>query len=151
MGKSYITIWLPGQLRLTLSRLCLSSPWLTYDRLAQLLSQSAVRHDSVLVQVHEFQGTVGRWMEARTGSGAAGGVTPNGFCECLQGSTSMGRGVVVLTGTKETSAQEARCALPAVFRRVHSMVEIGWMCAEDIRSFFENFLLHFVPDCPLEE
>lgn len=145
VGKSEFTIWLAGQLRLPVYRLCLTSKKLTDDRLAQLLSQSAVGHNSVLVQVDEFQGTVERWVAGVAAGGAAGGVTPGGFCECLQGSTAMGKGVVVLSGTSELMAEEVRKRLPAVYRRIHCVAELSWMAEEDVRCYFRQFLLKFVP------
>lgn len=151
VGKSEFTIWLAGKLRLPVYRLCLSSPKLTDDRLAQLLSQTAVTHDSVLVQVDEFQGTMTRWLAGSTSSGCPGGITPGGFCECLQGSTAMGRGVVVLTGTTETSAEQARQMFPAVFRRIHCVAELSWMTVDDIRCYFHQFLMRFVSGCSTEE
>lgn len=141
VGKSEFTLWLAGQMRLPVYRLCLSSPRLTDDRLSQLLSQSAVSHNSILVQVDEFQETVQRWIQSPGGSG----VSPGGFCECLQGSTAMSRGVVVLTGTSEIVNEAVKRQLPAVFRRVHREAHLSWMGAQDIRYFFRQFLLRFVP------
>ena len=127
-------------------RLCLSSPRLTDDRLAQLLSQSAIGHNSILVQVDEFQETVRRWIRAVDGDDASSrGVSAGGFCECLQGSTAMSRGVVVLTGTNEITCNDVRRRLPAVFRRIHADASLGWMSQADICSFFNGFLLRFVP------
>jgi hypothetical protein len=151
VGKSEFTIWLAGQLRLPVYRLCLSSPKLNDDRLAQLLSQTSVTHSRVLVQVDEFQGTVKRWMQSSSNSSAIGGVTPGGFCECLQGSTAMGCGVVVLTGTVETSTESTRLQFPAVFRRIHCVAELSWMTNKDIQHYFIQFLRRFVLECnPLE-
>jgi len=147
VGKSEFTIWLASQLRLPVYRLCLSNPRLTDDGLAQLLSQSAISHNVVLVQVDEFQGTITRWLDGETSKG----VTPGGFCECLQGSTAMGRGIVVLTGTVETADEQARNALPAVFRRIHCVAELSWMSEEDVRCFFRKFLARFVLGMPGEE
>ena len=64
VGKSEFTIWLAGQMQLPVYRLCLSNPRLTDDRLAQLLSQSAITYNSVLIQVDEFQQTVARWVRS---------------------------------------------------------------------------------------
>ena len=141
VGKSEFTIWLAGQLKVPVYRLCLSSPRLTDDRLAQLLAQSSVSHDFLLVQVDEFQETVQRWLSA---SGSSSGVSPGGFCECLQGSTAMGRGVVVLTGTREIVNEEVRRELPAVFRRIHREASLGYISVQDIRHFFHNFLARFL-------
>ncbi|MBM4179765.1 MAG: hypothetical protein FJ211_10625 [Ignavibacteria bacterium] len=147
VGKSEFTIWLASQLRLPVYRLCLSSPLLTDGRLAQLLSHSAVKHNIVLVQLDEFQGTIARWLDGKTREG----VTPGGFCECLQGSTAMGRGIVVLTGTLDTAIGQAREKWPAVFRRIHWAAELGWMSHAEVGCFFRKFLARFVLGMPSEE
>ena len=154
VGKSEFTIWLAGQMQLPVYRLCLSNPRLTDDRLAQLLSQSAITYNSVLIQVDEFQETVMRWVrsaEFEEGTSDTSGVTAGGFCECLQGSTAMGRGIVVLTGTTEIITQEAWNYLPAVFRRVVFNVTLGYMSATDVHTFLRGFLLPFLPGCTHEE
>ena len=151
VGKSEFTIWLAGLMQLPVYRLCLSSPRLTDDRLAQLLSQSAITYNSVLLQVDEFQETVMRWVRTLKSGEDAPGVTAGGFCECLQGSTAMGRGIVVLTGTHEIGAEEIRRLLPAVFRRVNREVLLGWMSGQDVRSYLCHFLARFVPDCMSSE
>ena len=74
-------------------------------------------------------------------------MTPGGFCECLQGSTAMGRGIVVLSGTGEIIDERVKCQLSAVFRRIHREAYIGWMSKQDICSFFRQFLTRFVPAC----
>ena len=154
VGKSEFTIWLAGQMQLPVYRLCLSNPRLTDDRLAQLLSQSAITYNSVLIQVDEFQETVTRWVRsARSEAGISetSGVTAGGFCECLQGSTAMGRGIVVLTGTPEIKANEAWVSLPAVVRRVDFKVELGYMSAADVRTFLRRCLVPFLPGCTDQE
>jgi len=120
---------------------------MTDDRLAQLLSQSAIVHTSVLVQVDEFQETAQRWVKSNASVVNQTGVTSGGFCECLQGSTSMGRGVVVLTGTSDAAKDDIKCLLPAVFRRIHREAALGWMSKEDICRYFQHFLTRFVPNC----
>ena len=151
VGKSEFTIWLAGLMQLPVYRLCLSSPRLTDDRLAQLLSQSAITYNSVLLQVDEFQETVMRWVRTQKSGEDAPGVTAGGFCECLQGSTAMGRGIVVLTGTREIEAEEIRRLLPAVFRRVNREVLLGWMSGQDVRNYLCHFLARFVPGCMTSE
>jgi len=148
VGKSEFTIWLAAQLDLPIYRLCLTSPRLTDDRLSQLLSQSAISHNSVLVQVDEFQEAVRHWMQGKTSSGdVSSGVTPGGFCECLQGSTAMGRGVIVLTGTGDIVEEHIKRRLPAVFRRMHREAHLGWMSGPDVARFFNQFLKCFLPHC----
>ena len=51
VGKSEFTIWLAGQMKLPVYRLCLSNPRLTDDRLAQLLSQSAITYNLSLIHI----------------------------------------------------------------------------------------------------
>jgi len=152
VGKSEFTIWLAAQLDLPIYRLCLTSPRLTDDRLAQLLSQSAISHNSVLVQVDEFQEAVRHWMQGKTSTGdASAGVTPGGFCECLQGSTAMGCGVIVLTGTGDIVDEHVKRRLPAVFRRMHREAHLSWMSVHDVARFFNQFFKRFLPDCSLPE
>ena len=100
-----------------------------------MYKRQAVSHNEVLVQVDEFQETVLRWKQSRASGVKAsgvtpGGVTPGGFCECLQGSTAMGRGVVVLTGTEEVAQEDVRRMLPAVFRRVHREAFLSWISSK---------------------
>jgi hypothetical protein len=140
VGKSEFTVWIAGQLGLPVYRLSLSSAKLTDERLAQLLSQSSVTSNSVLVQVDEFQETVQRWMR-----GASVGVTPGGFCEVLQGSTAMSNGVVILTGTGHIAEDYVKCKLPAVFRRINCIAELTWMSRDDIGCYFKQFLARFIP------
>ena len=146
VGKSEFTIWIAGQLGLPVYRLSLSSGKLTDERLAQLLSQSSLTSDSVVLQVDEFQETVQRWLR-----GCGVGVTPGGFCEVLQGSTAMGGGVVILTGSGGIASEYVRGKLPAVFRRIDIIVELTWMSIDDIRVYFKEFLARFIPGCTFEE
>ena len=150
VGKSEFVIWLASQLALPIYRLCLSSPTLTDDRLAQLLSQSAITENAVLVQVDEFQETVQRWLGTLT-SGQPYGVSPGGFCECVQGSTSMARGVMVLSGTAEIVNEQVQRQLAAVFRRIHCTALLGWMSELDIRQYFRHFLNRFAPGTSEQE
>lgn len=140
VGKSEFTIWLAGQLGLPVYRLSLSSRQLTDERLAQLLSQSSVAFNSVLVQIDEFQDTLKRWDAGET----TVGVTPSGFCEVLQGSTAMSRGVVILTGTQDIVAGTLKNKFPAVYRRIHRTGELSWMSEYDICCYFRKFIERFV-------
>ena len=153
-GKSCKTSAGPRQSFL-LERPGLNKSKLSDDRLGQFISQSGIRHNSVLIQVYEFQATVRRWLvEAHTstnGSHSVSGVTSGGFCECLQGSTAMARGIVVLTGTGEMNTNEVRRCLPSVLRRIHCVGELGWTARDDIRSYFRSFLKHFVPNGSADE
>lgn len=143
VGKSEFVIWLASQLGLPIYRLCLSSGNLSDDRLAQLLSQSAISENAVLVQVDEFQETVQRWLRPSADVKAA--VSPGGFCECVQGSTAMSRGVMVLSGTGQITSEEVQRQLAAVFRRIHCTAALTWMIEPDVRMYFRQFLLRFVP------
>lgn len=149
VGKSEFTIWIAGQLGVPVYRLCLSSPRLTDDRLAQLFSQSAISFNSILVQVDEFQETLQRWLAGHDNRGP--GVSAGGFCELLQGSTAMSQGVVILTGTSEIAADCVRKKLPAVFRRIHCTAELSWMNQSDIGQYFRQFLFGFMPYCSAED
>ena len=151
VGKSEFTIWLAGQLGLPVYRLCLSSSRLTDDRLAQVLSPSAITFNSVLLQVDEFQSALRRWDATekdsnRSHGGCSSGVTAEGFSECLQGSTAMACGVVVLTGTSEITSQLTSTRLPALFRRINCRAELTWMSDCDKRAYFKHFLKRFVTD-----
>lgn len=140
VGKSEFTLWMAGQLGLPIYRLSLTSSQLTDERLAQLLSQTSVKLNSVLVQVDEFQETLERWAE-----GKAVGVSPGGFCEVLQGSTARGEGVVILTGTPEIISDKMKAKFPAVYRRIDETGELTWMSQDDISKYFRKFLERFVP------
>ena len=120
VGKSEFTLWLAGQLKMPVYRLCLSSNRLSDDRLAQLLSHRALKYDAVLLQVDEFQQTLLRWeRERKTGiADASGRVTAAGFCEILQGSSTVSRGVVVLSGTDEISSMCSTTKFHALYRRL---------------------------------
>ena len=156
VGKSEFSIWLAGQLGLPVYRLCLSSSRLTDDRLAQVLSPSAISFTSVLLQVDEFQSALRRWDASKKDSnrshgGCSSGVTAAGFSECLQGSTAMACGVVVLTGTSEITDQLTSKGLPALFRRINCRAELTWMADCDKRAYFKRFLKPFVTGCSEED
>ena len=103
-------------------------------------------HLSDAPEVDEFQETLERWLD-----GHREGVSAGGFCEVLQGSTAMSRGVVVITGTSELAAKGVRRKLPAVFRRIHCTAELTWMNERDIGEYFRRFLCGFIPSCPAEQ
>lgn len=113
----------------------------------------------MLVQVDEFQKTVQRWLVNKAGSHMSTtdhGVTDSGFCEVLQGSTAMSRGVVILTGTGaagegEQLADTLKRDFPAVYRRIHCQTELPCMSPADICSYFEHFLRDFVPQLESQE
>ena len=145
VGKSEFIVWLASQLGLSVYRVSLSSSSLSDNLFAQLLSQSSITDNAVLVQVDEFQETVKRWLAAAVTGECTGGVTPGGFCETIQGATAMRRGVVVVSGTSEISSADMQQKLPAVYRRIHCMAELSWLTKNDIRTYFRKFLLQFLP------
>ena len=74
------------------------------------------------------------------------------FCEVLQGSNSLARGFIVLSGTQEMAETMQDPAFAAVFRRISiPKIILDWLSADDLQAFFYNFILDFVPGCPAEE
>ena len=140
VGKTEFTVWLAGVLRFPIYRLNLTMGSLTDARLAQLLSQSSVRHETVVVQIDEFQEVLRRWdTNDRSIS-----VTPGGFNEVLQGSASLAKGVIVLTGTSEAASECRRKTYTALFRRFHMQIELGYLERADTICFYRRFLMEFV-------
>ena len=144
VGKSEFILWLASQLGLPIYRLSLSSRSLSNSLLAQLLSQMSISDSKVLVQVDEFQETLKRWRGAA--SDGHDGVSAGGFCECIQGSTAMRCGVVILSGTPEIMHPDGWQSLPAVYRRIHCKAHLEWLTARDVQLYFKKFLCSFVPD-----
>ena len=144
VGKSEFIIWLASQLGLPIYRLSLSSTSLTDALLAQLLSQSSITDNSVLVQVDEFQETLRRW---DTGCNDKG-VTAGGFSECVQGATAMRSGVMIVCGTTELTSEPStnQAKLTAVYRRIVCKAELTWLTTSDKRLYFRNFLRRFLPE-----
>ena len=129
----------------------MSSPRLTNERLAQLLSESSIRTSPILVQVDEFQETLERWMDEEGRKTTEQGVGAAGFCEWLQGSAALSKGVVVLTGTSNIDKDQLRNRLPHVFSRIHQFKRMGWAGKEDVTKLFRGFLQKFVSECPEDE
>lgn len=147
-GKTELTIWLAGYLRVPLYRLSLNDPRLSDQIFAQLVSPTSLRHDNAVIQIDEFQETLHRWK----GDGYdSKGVSVGGFCEVLQGSNSLARGFIVLSGTQELEAMMRDPAYAAVFRRIAITTTLDWLSPEDLQVFFARFLLEFVPGCPAHE
>ena len=96
-GKTELTIWLAGYLRVPLYRVSLKDERLSDQTFAQLVSPTRLRHDNAVIQIDEFQETLARWKEGPHGKG----VSMGGFCEVLQGSNSLARGFIILSGTQE--------------------------------------------------
>lgn len=146
VGKSEVTVWIAGQLGLPIYRLSLLSGTLSDERLAQLLSPSSLKVDSVVVQVDEFQETLDEWLNSKNNQGSPKtGVTPEGFCQVLQGASAMERGVVILTGTGELDEGDIQNKLPALYRRIHVITRFPWMTREEVAMFFQKFLVRYIP------
>ena len=140
VGKTEFTVWLAGQMDLPIYRLSLTTPRLTDARLSQLLSQNSMKHKQVLVQIDEFQEVLRRWQfEPKSID-----ITPGGFNEVLQGSATLTRGVIVLTGLDDVVSEVNLNAHPALYRRFHVKVGLGYLGRSDIETFFRHFLEEFV-------
>ena len=74
-----------------------------------------------------------------------------GFCEVLQGSNSLARGFVVVSGTQELVRTMGGPAFASVFRRIAVTTSLGALSVEDVQAFFCNFIRDFVPGCLVEE
>ena len=147
-GKTELTIWLAGYLRVPLYRLSLNDARLSDQSFAQLVSPTYLQHDNAVIQIDEFQETLARWK----GRNHDKGVSAGGFCEVLQGSNSLARGIVVLSGTQELAETMRDPAFAAVFRRISiAPTMLDWLSPDDLETFFCRFLLEFVPGCSEEE
>ena len=136
VGKSEFIVWLAGQLRLPLYRLSLYSPKLTDEVLAQVLSHSWLKHDSVLVQLDEFQSVLGRWSaHIQKENRNFEGISAAGLCEVLQGATSLSRGVIILSGTEELRCAAFQNQFPALYRRFLVTISLDWLEEGDIRMY----------------
>ena len=143
VGKSEFILWLASQLGLSIYRLSLSSQNLSDNLLAQLLSQTSISDNEILVQVDEVQETLRRWRHAT--SDKCTGVSAGGFCESIQGSTAMRCGVVILSGTPEIMSSDMQDSLPAVYRRIHITAGLTWLKKDEVELYFKSFLRSFVP------
>ena len=140
VGKTEFTVWLAGRLGLPIYRLSLTTPRLTDALLAQLLSQNSLKHEQVLLQIDEFQEVLRRW-NCESDSIQ---ITPGGLNEVLQGTATLTRGVIVLTGLSNVDNAENKEAHPALYSRFHLTAELGHLDEEDIKDIFKNFLAEFV-------
>ena len=145
-GKTELTIWLAGYLKLPLYRLSLNDSRLTDQLFAQLVSPTGMSHDNVVLQIDEFQETLQRWESSRDNQG----VSMGGFCEVLQGSNSLTRGFIILSGTQQLERTMRNLKFAAVFRRVAVTTTLSSLSTEDIQHFFCHFIGEFVPTCPRE-
>ena len=146
-GKTELTIWLAGYLGVPLYRLSLNDGRLSDQTFAQLISPTSLRHDNAVIQIDEFQETLARWKE-----GQDKGVSMGGFCEVLQGSNSLARGFIILSGTQELAGTKDDPTFAAVFRRISiAPTVLEWFSTEDLQNFFCRLVLDFVPDCPEDE
>ena len=104
---------------------------------AQLISPTSLRHDNAVIQVDEFQETLARWK-----GGQDKGVSMGGFCEVLQGSNSLARGFIVLSGTQELARTRVDPTFAAVFRRISiAPTVLDWLSTEDLQNFFLPFCM----------
>jgi len=147
-GKTELTVWLAGYLRVPLYRISLNDPRLTDQLFAQMISPTTLTHDNALIQIDEFQETLKRW---RSGNSATPGVSIGGFCEVLQGSASLARGFIVLSGTSELQEDIQDPLFVAVFRRIAVVTTLGWLSRDDLRNFFCRFVAELTPEEPLDE
>ena len=145
-GKTELTIWLAGYLKLPLYRLSLNDSRLTDQLFAQLVSPTGMSHDNVVLQIDEFQETLQRWESGRDSKG----VSMGGFCEVLQGSNSLTRGFIILSGTQQLARTMRNSTFAAVFRRVAVDIMLSSLSTEDLHRFFCHFIGEFVPSCPPE-
>ena len=135
VGKTEFTVWLAGRMGLPIYRLSLTTPRLTDARLSQLLSQNSMKHQQVLVQIDEFQEVLRRWQAEPKSID----ITPGGFNEVLQGSATLTRGVIVLTGLVDVVSEVNLNAHQALYRRFHVKVSLGYLGRSDIETFFQAF------------
>ena len=101
-------------------------------------------HDNVVVQIDEFQETLERWQSGCDNRG----VSMGGFCEVLQGSNSLTRGFIILSGTQELAQTMRNARFAAVFRRVAVTTTLSSLSTQDLHRFFCHFISEFVPGCP---
>ena len=147
-GKTELTIWLAGYLRVPLYRLSLNDTRLSDQVFAQLVSPTSLRHDNAVIQIDEFQETLQRWQERPSEAG----VSMGGFCEVLQGSNSLTRGFIVLSGTQELEETMKGPRFAALLRRISiPPVTLSWLRDQDIATFASRFIEDFVPDAATQE
>ena len=114
-------------------RLSLNDVRLTDQIFAQLISPTSMRHDTAVIQIDEFQETLARWKKAQS----VDGVSMGGFCEVLQGSNTLARGVIILSGTQELADLMQDAAFSTVFRRISiTPTMLSWLSLDDIQAFF---------------
>ena len=131
-GKTELTIWLAGYLKLPLYRLSLNDSRLTDQLFAQLVSPTGMSHDNVVLQIDEFQETLLRWKSCNDSHG----VSMGGFCEVLQGSNSLTRGFIVLSGTQQLAQTMQDTTFAGVFRRVAVAITLSSLSTDDLQRFF---------------
>ena len=70
-GKTELTIWLAGYLRVPLYRLSLNDSRLSDQVFAQLVSPTSLQHDNAVIQIDEFQDTLRRWQHNDSEAGVS--------------------------------------------------------------------------------
>ncbi len=98
---------------------------------AQLLSPAGLPHDNTVIQIDEFQDSLKRW--PAPGSHEQG-VSIGGLREVLQGSTSLARGFIILSGTQGLVEPMQELAFAAVFRRIAVATPLSWLSHDDART-----------------
>ena len=99
-------------------------------------------HDNAVIQIDEFQGTRTRWK----GDCQDNGVSMGGFCEVLQGSNSLARGFIILSGTQELATTMQEPAFAAVKRRISIAFTImEYLSDEDLQTCFCQLVSEFAP------
>ena len=66
-----------------------------------MISPATLTHDNALIHLDEFHETLKRW---RIVTSFTKGILIGAFCELIQGSASLARGFIVLSGTPELQA-----------------------------------------------
>ena len=137
-GKTELTIWLAGYLRVPLYCVSLNDERISDHTFAQPVSPTSLRHDNAVIQIDEFQETLARWKEGPHGKG----VSMGGFCEVLQGSNSLARWFIILSGTQELEEAMHDPKFASVFRRLDVITTIpGCLSTDELQPLFRHFVL----------
>ena len=116
---------------------------------AQLISPTNLRHDNAVIQIDEFRKALARWGRAANDGNRDKGVCMGGFCEVLQGSNSLARGFIILSGTQELAQKMGDPAFAAVFRRLSiKPTMLDWLSGDDLQNFFFSLCPELRPGMP---
>ena len=91
-------------------------------------------------------------MEVARGRGwlLQGGGVHRWFFEVLQGSASLARGTIVLSGTPELEPDIREPVFAAVFRRIVVVTRLSSLSSQDLINIFCSFVAGFTPGEPEE-